>query len=57
MDQEKPPETPICPLCLRPIPPDARQSLALQMALPNCLLSSVKAQGQPDQAVISNVAV
>ncbi len=27
MDQEKPPETPICPLCLRPIPPDARQSL------------------------------
>jgi len=26
MDQEKPTD-PICPLCLRPIPPEARQSL------------------------------
>jgi len=27
MDQEKPTDIPICPLCRRPIPPEARQSL------------------------------
>mgnify|MGYP000353814962 FL=1 len=27
MDQEKPTGPPTCPLCLRPIPPEARQSL------------------------------